>query len=171
MNQDSPHIWLIRTYTFTRSSDDSYMLKSDLQCEVISRESLGTYWSRTYCQMLFLPLMKLEIVKILVIRKYFPLFSANFNCYRAFTWKNLESWSFATGHRIVLIIIPPAGPDYAKVPRFLRLQKKAIPPTSIKIFHCKEVQPVFSWHAPSKFNCKKKKIFIFLVSYHSSSLT
>lgn len=157
MNQDSPHIWLIRTYTFTRSSDDSYMLKCDLQCEVMSRESLGTYRSKTYCQMLFLPLMKLEAVKISVIRKYFPLFSANFNCYRAFTWKNLESWSFATGHRIVLIIIPPAGPDYAKVPRFLRLQKKAIPPPiSIKIFHCKEVQPVFSWHAPSKVNCKKK---------------
>lgn len=60
----------------------------------------------------------------------------------------------------ILVITPPAGPDYAKVPRFLRLQKKAIPPMSIKIFHCKEVQPVFSWHAPSKVNCKKKKLHI-----------
>ena len=74
-NPDSPHIWLIRTYTFTRSSDDSYMLRSDLQREVMSRESLGIYQSRTYCQMLLLPFIKLEIVKIFGNQKIFPSFS------------------------------------------------------------------------------------------------
>lgn len=161
MNQDSPHIWLIRTYTFTRSSDNSYVLRSDLQCEMMSRESLGIYWSRTYCQMLFLPLIKLDIVKISVIKNIPPLLSANFNCYRAFTWKKLESWSFATGLRFLSwslhLLLAQTMPRYQGS---LGYRRRPFLPWALKFFISKKYSQFSHGMLPVRLIVRKKKLHI-----------